>query len=110
MKRSMLPLLALIIAVAIAPFTSFAKVGGEDITYSPKGVGKVVFRHELHVSQKGQKCTDCHYKTFQMRGGDSAYKMDMATLTKGQFCGSCHNGKKAFDVKESANCNRCHKD
>jgi len=93
----------------LSPFPVSAKIGGDDITYSPKGAGKVTFRHEYHVQQKGMKCSNCHYKTFQMAGKDS-YKMDMGSLTKGKFCGSCHDGSKAFDVKEAQSCKRCHKE
>lgn len=88
-------------------FFATAKTGGGDITYSPKGAGKVVFLHGYHVDMQGIACKDCHFKTFQMAGNDS-YKMDMAVLTKGKFCGSCHNGAKAFDLKEEKNCKRCH--
>ncbi len=90
------------------PCGAFAKVGGGDIEYNPKGAGKVVFRHEYHVSLKGQKCTNCHYKAFQMSKG--SYKMDMQKLTKGQFCGVCHNGKNTFDLTSSNNCKRCHQE
>lgn len=100
--------LAVLCIVASAPFGAAAKTGGEDITYAPKGVGKVIFSHSHHVEIKSLKCNDCHYKTFQMAGNDS-YKMDMGALTKGEFCGSCHNGAKAFDVKEAQNCKKCHK-
>jgi len=31
--------------------------------------------------------------------GPGFYKMDMSKLTKGDFCGKCHNGQKSFDVK-----------
>lgn len=93
----------------LAPMTALPKIGGGDVEYKPKGAGKVVFAHDLHVNQKGQKCSNCHYKTFQMKGGDASYKMDMSTLTKGQFCGSCHDGKKAFDLKAADSCKRCHK-
>jgi c(7)-type cytochrome triheme protein len=93
----------------LAPLTALPKVGGGDVEYSPKGAGKVVFAHEYHVNLKGQKCTNCHYKTFQMKGGEAAYKMDMATLTKGQFCGLCHDGKRGFDLKAADSCKRCHK-
>jgi len=94
----------------LAPLTALPKVGGGDVEYKPKGAGNVVFAHEYHVSLKGQKCSNCHYKTFQMKGGDASYKMDMSTLTKGQFCGSCHDGKKGFDLKAEDSCKRCHKD
>ena len=34
-------------------------------------------------------------------------KVTMAQMQKGQSCGACHNGKRAFDVK--GNCDNCHK-
>jgi c(7)-type cytochrome triheme protein len=96
-------------ACILAPLAVSAKIGGGDITYTPKGAGKVVFNHEYHVSLKAQRCNNCHYKTFQMTGG-AEYKMDMSTLTKGKFCGICHDGRKAFDVKDANGCKRCHKE
>lgn len=95
-------------AIALAPLTAASKIGGGDIIYSPNGADKVTFQHEYHVNIKGMRCSNCHYKTFQM-SGTSAYQMNMATLTKGQFCGSCHDGKQAFDAKDSASCARCHR-
>jgi c(7)-type cytochrome triheme protein len=86
---------------------SAEKVGGGDITFTPKNAGTVVFSHEKHVSEKGLKCTGCHYQIFQMEKG--SYKMDMSKITKGDFCGKCHNGQKSFDVKDQKNCVRCHK-
>ncbi len=83
------------------------KVGGGDITFSPKNAKAVVFSHEKHVSEKGLKCTGCHYAIFQMAQG--SYKMDMNKINKGDFCGKCHNGQKAFDVNDQKNCVRCHK-
>jgi c(7)-type cytochrome triheme protein len=84
------------------------KVGGGDITFRPKNASPVVFSHEKHVSEKGLKCTGCHYQIFEMEKG-SSYKMDMSKITKGDFCGKCHNGQKSFDVKDQKNCVRCHK-
>ncbi len=82
-------------------------VGGGDLTFRPKGATSVVFSHDVHVKGKGLKCTGCHYQIFQMTQG--SYKMDMSKLTKGAFCGKCHNGEKTFDVKEAKNCAKCHK-
>jgi c(7)-type cytochrome triheme protein len=87
---------------------SYAKIGGGDVEYKPKGAGRVLFQHEYHVNLKGIRCNNCHYKPFAMSGGQ--YKMDMSKLTKGDFCGACHNGNNAFDLKTSANCRKCHKD
>ena len=88
------------------PGSASAEVGGGDLRFAPKGALPVLFSHEIHVVEKGLKCTDCHYQIFQMAQG--SYKMQMKKITKGYFCGKCHNGQKAFDVKEKTNCSRCH--
>ncbi len=80
--------------------------GPSDFEFAGGGSGKVVFSHEKH-SAKNPKCTDCHTKIFKMtKGQRSAPKM--ADMEKGQNCGTCHDGKTAFAVKEQATCNKCH--
>ena len=72
---------------------------------SPRG--KVIFDGKVHAD-KGLKCADCHTKPklFEMKkGGD---KMSMAAMNEGKFCGTCHDGKKAFSVKAPADCAKCH--
>ncbi len=92
----------------IVPVSAMAQqVGGGDLTFTPNGAKPVVFSHKIHVSVKGLKCSACHYHVFQMAKG--SYKMDMSKITKGAFCGKCHNGQKSFDVKDKANCSKCHK-
>ncbi len=92
----------------VAPFAAVAeKTGGGDLTFNAKGAKPVVFSHDMHVNVKGLKCSGCHYHVFQMDRG--SYKMDMAKITKGDFCGKCHNGQKSFDVKDTKNCGKCHK-
>ncbi|NTW59083.1 MAG: hypothetical protein HGA43_07945 [Nitrospirae bacterium] len=108
MKATIMASVFLAGAMALAPLTALAKVGGGDVEFSPKGSGRVLFKHESHVNNKGFKCSDCHYKTFQM--GGTSYKIEMSALTKGAFCGNCHDGTKAFDVKDANSCKRCHKD
>ena len=103
----------LLITTLVAVFLSIPmsvlaqKVGGGDVTFSPKNALPVVFSHNKHVTDKGLKCTDCHYQIFQMARG--SYEMHMSELTKGGFCGKCHNGLKAFDLKDKTNCTRCHR-
>jgi c(7)-type cytochrome triheme protein len=101
---------ALILAVLyclVLPYAASAdQVGGGDIRFTPKNASVVIFSHEKHVSEKGLKCTGCHYQIFQMAQG--SYKMDMSRITKGDFCGKCHNGEKSFDVKDQKNCGKCH--
>ncbi len=99
--------LCLLICIAV-PFSAGAQsVGGGDLVFSPKGANKVVFSHKVHVSTKGLKCSGCHYHVFQMT--KESYKMNMSKITKGEFCGKCHNGEKSFDVKDAKNCAKCHK-
>jgi len=96
-----------LICLAVPCYVLAQNVGGGSLTFKPKGATPVEFSHELHVNSKGLKCTGCHYHVFQMTKG--SYKMDMSKLTKGDFCGKCHNGVKSFDVKDTKNCAKCHK-
>lgn len=106
--RYALVLFAVVIACLAAPYIASAqKVGGGDLTFTPKNASPVVFSHEKHVNGKGLKCTGCHYQIFQMAQG--SYKMEMSRINKGDFCGRCHNGQKAFDVRDQKNCSRCHR-
>ncbi len=84
------------------------QVGGGDIVFRPNNAKPVVFSHELHVKEKGLKCSGCHFQIFQMEKGASN-TTDMTKLKKGDMCGKCHNGGKSFDVKDPKNCVRCHK-
>ncbi len=83
-------------------------MGGGDLVFTPKdpGVRPVLFSHERHVTAHDIKCTGCHYRIFQMAKG--SYKMNMEKITKGEFCGMCHDGRKAFGVQDKNNCKRCH--
>ncbi len=100
--------IAMVMASLPIPLSALAqKVGGGDLTFTPKNASPVVFSHETHVVGNGLKCVSCHYQIFQMAHG--SYKMDMAKITKGDFCGRCHNGQRAFDVKDHKNCTRCHR-
>ena len=105
MKWVMVSILSLSLMLPLS--AAAEKVGGGDLTFKPKNASPVLFSHEIHVSEKGLKCTGCHYQIFQMAQG--SYKMDMSKITKGDFCGKCHNGQKAFDVNDKKNCVRCHK-
>ena len=87
--------------------TAVASTGGGDKLFKPKGAQPVFFSHEQHVTVRGAKCSACHYHAFQM--SEQSYDITMEKLSKGQFCGICHNGERAFDVKDKANCDKCHK-
>ena len=70
-----------------------------DIDY--KGLGKTVFPHAAHVEMFG--CESCHPSPFKAQKG--ANPANMEDMKNGQSCGTCHNGAKAFDVKD---CGPCH--
>ncbi len=79
----------------------------KDFSFSQtKALGPVTFSHQKHVDKKLQ-CTDCHVKIFQMKKGGTTKGQPilMADMMKGQYCGSCHNGKKAFAPTD---CMKCH--
>ncbi len=100
-------IVSMVMTCLMIPVGAFGqKVGGGDLTFTPKNAAPVMFSHETHVNGKGLKCTGCHYQIFQMAHG--SYKMEMSKINKGDFCGRCHNGQKAFDVKDQKNCTRCH--
>ncbi len=96
---------AIILTVALAFIgTSLAVPPGKSVTFEGGKLGKVVFDGKTHADA-GKKCTDCHPKVFQMKKGSA--KMTMKDLYAGKYCGTCHNGKDAFNAKGA--CMKCHK-
>ena len=91
----------------IIPTLAWCKIGGGDVTYRPSGADTVIYSHDTHL-QKGLRCSDCHYALYSTTGGHMK-KVTMQEMDKGQSCGACHNGQKAFDVKDKNNCKKCHK-
>jgi len=101
----------IILGLAVVMSCAFATVGfslKKDVEFAGGDSGKVVFSHETHTEKAGLKCNDCHPKTFKMKKGDSEHAT-MAQMGEGKSCGTCHDGKKAFDVKVADNCGKCHK-
>ncbi len=81
----------------------------KDFSYEEtKPLGPVSFSHKFHVTEKKLQCPDCHPKIFQMKKGAAASQMKMAKLNEGEFCGKCHDGKKAFATKDPKDCAKCH--
>ena len=106
MKRKGITLAVLLCFMLPLGAVAQVLVGGGTIRYDPKGAAPVVFNHEKHVAANGHRCSGCHFGVLQMEKGSQ--KMNMSMMTKGHFCGTCHNGKKAFDVADRAQCKRCH--
>lgn len=99
---------ALIIGSLSIPHAAGARsTGGGDLTFTLPNALPVIFSHKKHVKGQELKCSGCHYQLFQMAQG--SYKMEMGKITKGEFCGRCHNGRVSFDVQDPQNCSRCHR-
>jgi len=94
-----------LIAVLFVPSTGWCKIGGGDVKYRQAGADPVVYSHDDHVGKAALKCSECHYKLYTIEGHKS--KVTMEEMRQGRSCGSCHNGKRAFDVKGT--CTKCHK-
>jgi c(7)-type cytochrome triheme protein len=76
-----------------------------DVTFVTKGAGKVVFTHTSHLKHKGtaNNCNACHDGIFSIK---KKIRFTMADMERGKSCGACHNGTKAFPLKECARCHR----
>jgi len=98
--------LMVVVAAAALSGAVLAVPPGKTVEYAGGPMGKVVFNGKAHAD-KGLKCNDCHTKIFQMKKGSA--KMTMAALNKGEFCGTCHNGSKAFKTSDPKKCTSCHK-
>ena len=75
----------------------------QEVTYTVKGAGSVKFSHNFHMGMYG--CAECHTGLYQPRKGNPV--VTMSGMEARKSCGTCHDGKSAFTVKE--NCARCHK-
>jgi c(7)-type cytochrome triheme protein len=74
-----------------------------EIIFIDKTAGNICFSHKNHTNL--YKCGECHPLTFKT--SRSKTKVSMKMMEAGKSCGSCHDGKIAFSVKE--NCASCHK-
>lgn len=99
MKKFFVFVVAVCFVFSLAGF-AMAVGPGKKIEYDEKTTGKVTFDGKVHAASK---CKDCHPELFKMKKSDKLSKADMKA---GKSCGACHDGKKAFDMKE---CTKCHK-
>jgi c(7)-type cytochrome triheme protein len=99
------PMRMVIAAVIVLLFgnVAFAVVGGGEITIK-NDEGNTVFSHELHVKSADLQCQDCHAKIYLNKKKHTS--VTMQEMEKGKSCGSCHDGKAAFNVQD--NCKKCH--
>ncbi len=72
------------------------------VTFAVKETGPTAFSHAAHAKVSG--CSDCHNGIFVP--GKGSKRFTMTDMEKGNSCGTCHDGKTAFGVKDS--CTKCH--
>ncbi len=83
---------------------------GIKIARSVDSPAQVVFNHATHVDDKSPNCTACHPTPFRILKSSQATRSPIvhARMEKGEQCGICHNGKKAFALDDD--CTFCHRD
>lgn len=74
-----------------------------ELMYEDKAAGNVTFSHKNHTAL--YTCADCHTSLFET--SRNKVKVSMQEMEKGKSCGSCHDGKSAFSVKDT--CDSCHR-
>jgi c(7)-type cytochrome triheme protein len=106
MKKLLVVAIVVVVSFVLS-VSAFAVPAGKTVEFDGKGAGKVVFDGKTHAD-KGNKCADCHQSgIFKMKKGADA--ITMKDINEGKFCGSCHNGTKAFKSTDAASCPKCHK-
>jgi c(7)-type cytochrome triheme protein len=103
--KKLLVVAIVVVAAFVLTASAFAVPSGKTLEFEGKGAGKVIFSGKVHAD-KGLKCADCHPAIFKMKKGADA--ITMKDINEGKFCGTCHNGTKAFSSKDAANCAKCH--
>ena len=86
------------------------EVNPPDTILLEKPLKSVLFNHALHNKELGLACNECHMKLFDMKTGSAGEKDDftMEAMYNGKYCGACHNGTLASDLK--TDCSKCHAD
>jgi len=103
MKFSLTILMLLLLALPTVLLASWEK---SLVEIKTDATGVVVFNHDNHFEALGSKrCPTCHNAIFN-RNRSKNPDFTMADMEQGKACGACHNGEKAFDVKED--CSACH--
>jgi len=106
MKRGSRLALFAAFALTLTVFSARGEFGDIPFTRKTPGTAEIpaaVFPHYVHRMQF--KCYVCHEDLFVMKAGANDITMD--AIQGGKFCGTCHNGKTAFQATFNT-CPRCH--
>jgi len=96
--------LAIFSVIMFTAMLAYAVPEGRVLEFSTP-MGSVLFNGTIHAKQF-DSCNACHREGVFKKMKRNEYKFTMAEMYEGKFCGSCHNGNKAFAQMD--NCKRCH--
>lgn len=97
--------LVVAVLLCVLPTTLSARWITDRVTIHTASVGPVEFSHYNHLDAVGKNCPSCHNEIFHVVA-DKNPPFTMKQMEGGKSCGACHNGQRAFTVKE--NCATCH--
>ena len=95
----------IIMVLFVGTGIALAVPGGKSLDFNNSSMGTVKFDGEVH-KKAGLGCKECHNDGMFPKMKQGTVKITMEQIYAGKLCGTCHNGKKAFEAK--ANCQRCH--
>ena len=101
--RKIIGLIVLVLLVGTG--IALAVPGGKTLEFKNSSMGTVKFDGEVH-KKAGLVCKECHNDGMFPKMKQGTVKITMEQIYAGKLCGTCHNGKKAFEAK--GNCQRCH--
>lgn len=66
----------------------------------------VVFRHGTHIALFRDRCVACHPRLFRILAPTT--RLSHVEMNAGRSCGACHDGVRAFGVRDPRSCPACH--
>ena len=96
--------MSLILALMVSG-NALAVGPGKTLEFNGSEMGMVLFDGTAHKNA-GLTCSDCHNPELFYKMKQGTVKITMNDLYARKYCGRCHYGKKAFQIKD--NCTRCH--
>ena len=91
--------------LALASSAALAVGPGKQVELNSTSENAVTFDGTVHKNA-GLTCADCHNKDIFPVMKQGTVKITLKELLEGKYCGKCHNGERAFSIKD--NCIRCH--
>jgi len=98
-------LIVTILLLTAVPATLYARWIKDLEVYQIEATGPVEFSHYSHIDILGKNCPTCHNDIFNIVTKKNPV-FTMSDMENGKSCGACHNGDKAFGVKDD--CSTCH--